>query len=51
MYGLEFWGNACLKYTSPIIILQKKLIRLILDLTRYSHCTPYAKHVGLYVPS
>ena len=47
MYGFGCWDNACLKYTSPIVILQKQLIRLILDLTRYSHCTPYAKHVGL----
>ena len=26
MYGVERWSSACLKYTSPIVILKKKLI-------------------------
>ena len=50
-HGVECTGSACLKFMSPTVILQIKLIKLIFQLTRYSHSAPYAKHVGIiYLP-
>ena len=51
MYGLECWGDACMKYVLPIVTLQKKIVRLIYGLSSCTHCAPYASLAGiLFVP-
>ena len=51
MYGVECWDSTYSKYIMPIVILQKKIIRLIYGLSWYSHCAPYASLSGiLFLP-
>ena len=46
-YGIEFWGVACKKYLNPILVLQKRAIRLIAHASTDEHCLPIASTLGI----
>ena len=37
MYGAESWGNNFAVHTFPIVLQQKKIIRLLFKLSTHSH--------------
>ena len=41
--AIIFWGSACDNYLNPLIIAQKKAIRIIGNVSRLTHCAPVAK--------
>lgn len=44
-YGIVVWGSS--KELNSIFIIQKKIIRTILNLNRQTHCKPYFKQLNI----
>jgi hypothetical protein len=41
------WGNACKLFLNPLLILQKKAVRLIHNVPQLTHCAPLAKQLNI----
>ena len=51
LYGAESWGNTFAIHSSPIVLQQKKIIRLLFKLSTHSHCAPFTSLAKiLYLP-
>ena len=46
-YCVEVWGNCCLSFLSPIIIAQKRAVRMICGLKSREHTSKYFKEVNI----
>jgi hypothetical protein len=46
-YCIEFWGFACKQYLHPVLIMQKRAIRLIAGADFHEHCLPIARRLGI----
>lgn len=46
-YCIEVWGNACSSYLYPLLILQKKCIRIVCNAPYLEHCKPLAKNLNV----
>jgi hypothetical protein len=44
-YCITAWGNACTAYVNPIIVLQKRAIRLVSNADRLAHTAPLASNL------
>ena len=46
-YCNHVWGNACMSTLNPLVLLQKRIIRIISGSKRLSHTDPLFKELGL----
>ena len=52
VYGIALWGSGSAKNLDKILKLQKRAVRYMCGLNRFSHCSTYFKELGiLTVPS
>jgi hypothetical protein len=47
LYCNIVWGNACKLFLNPLIILQKKAVRLIHNVSQLTHRAPLAKQLNI----
>ena len=46
-YCIEVWGNACQSYLKPLVILQKRAIRMVAGAQKLDHTIPLFHSLNL----